>query len=229
MRKARLVVLILTLIVPIVFLVGTVIMYRRGAAEVDQGTSPYLKRILHTRLEAWVRAQEKDVASPTDPQDTELIALMNELVEVKTERLKIDIFCSRSGAPKEHVDWCHSRVSSGDVHQVQSIVMQSEQQAKKEWLRTFLRDRIPLFFTFGTPIVGIGLLTVWVLRPDHARKRLHVAAIVTLVAWTVFIFLRLALRDFHPLLFLPELVRAIALWVAGAAVLFATLYWTRAR
>jgi len=59
MRKARIVALILTLAVPIPFLIGTVIAYRRGAVEVDQGNSSYLERVLDTRLEAWVRAQKR--------------------------------------------------------------------------------------------------------------------------------------------------------------------------
>ena len=243
MRKARIVALILTLAVPIPFLIGTVIAYRRGAVEVDQGNSPYLERVLDTRLEAWVRAQKKDFVSPTHPQYNEIVAAHNRLVRIETGLLKKYILCLRGELPKKNVQGCGWQPPSGERDQlppelrslliqsgqpeVQSIVMQSEQQAKKDWLAQVLRDRLQLLFTSVAPVFGIGLLTVWVLRPGHAQKRLRVVAQVALVVWTVFMALRLAFGDWPPLLFRAELTRAIALWVGGAAPLLAILYWTR--
>jgi hypothetical protein len=105
----------------------------------------------------------------------------------------------------------------------QAIQDKMKEEVKNERFRRAESDLVmPL-----APLVSLGLLSVWVLSPGHARKRLRLVAQVALAGWTVFVALSLALGDWSPRTLGAELTRAMALWVAGAVPCLLILYRTR--
>jgi hypothetical protein len=85
----------------------------------------------------------------------------------------------------------------------------------------------PGIVMLGGPLIGLGLLALWVMRPGHVRIRLQGLMQVAMMGWTVFIAIRFATGDWSPALLWAEIARAIALWVAGMVPLLMVFFWTR--
>jgi hypothetical protein len=186
MNKARLIVLLLTLLLPIIYAA----VWLHDVKEIEEGTSSALQARM--RGEACRQARDEALQFLQDRSRLREVLIERECEEGRGEfgKRADDLMAAFS----------------------QAIQDKMKEELKNERFRLAKSDLVmPL-----APLVSLGLLSGWVLSPGQARKRLRLVAQVALAGWIVFLALRLALGDWSPRTLGAELTRAITLWVAGA-------------
>ena len=105
-------------------------------------------------------------------------------------------------------------------------MVQSKQQAKDKLLADFRTEGWNIMQSIGVPLIGLGMVAVWVMSPGQVRQRLHEAAKASWAGLNTFavtlVALGLALDDVEPFT-----TKEITLWFAGVVPCLMVLYWTR--
>ena len=218
MKKARIAVLVLTLAVPGLLWLGLYILYLPDLSEVQSGTSLVYQRSLANLLFLWSYEarrrhfkEEQDRVSSFDPE--QFIAAFEKAkldAEEDAEKLKRMIEQDWNNVPPE----------------VQALVVQSKQQAKDTLLADYRTEGWTILLSIGAPLMGLGMVAVWVMSPGQVRQRLHEAAKASWAGLNTFavtlVALGLALDDVEPFT-----TKEITLRFAGVVPCLMVLYWTR--
>jgi len=218
MKKARLAVLVLTLAMPGLLWLGLYILYLPDLSEVQSGTSLVYQRSLANRLFLWSYEarrrhfkEEQDRGPSFDPENF-IAAFEKAKLDAVEDAEKVNRMIEQ--------DW--NNVPS----EVQALVEQSKQQAKDTLLADYRTEGWTIMESIGAPLIGLGMVAVWVMSPGQVRQRLHEAAKAAFAGLNSFavslVVLGLALDDVEPFT-----TKEITFWFAGVVASLMVLYWTR--
>ena len=218
MKKARIAVLVLTLAVPGLIWLGLYILYLPDSSEVESGTSLVYQRSLANRLFLWsYEARRRHFKEEQD----HVPSLNPEKFIAAFEKAKVDAE-EDAGKLKRMIEQDWNNVPP----EVQALVAQSKQQAKDKLLADYRTEGWTIMESIGAPLMGLGMVAVWVMSPGQVRQRLHEAAKAAFAGLNSFavslVVLGLVLDDVE--LFTTK---EITLWFAGVVASLMVLYWTR--
>jgi hypothetical protein len=218
MKKARIAVLVLTVAVPGLLWLVLYILCLPDLSEVQSGTSRVYQRSLANRLFVWSYEtrrlhfkEEQDRVSSFDP-DKFIAAFEKAKLDAEEDAEKVKRMIEQ--------DW------NNVPPEVQALVVQSKQQANEKLLADYRTEGWNILLSIGAPLIGLGMVAVWVMSPGQVRQRLHEAAKAAFAGLNTFavtlVVLGLALDDVE--LFTTK---EITLWFAGGVASLMVLYWTR--
>ena len=216
MKRARITVLVFTLAIPALYwIAGYAFVYLPQVSEIESGKSVVYRRILDERLKASIVPAEQTRNQHGASSELDRLLREGELEPCPS--------------PSDFCFWSKKIDQEPETlpPKVQAIVRECKQEAKEQITSKFLNDYVKGTLLVIAPLMAVGMIAVWVMKPEQVRQHIRVGAQVAMAGWTMYVVLRLANTEFGYNRVSEQVIRSIALWVAGLVPCLLTFYWTR--